>query len=171
VWDACAHTRWFRKLINHGTVFLLPLLESRNVIFPLCFQSHSKWFSFAPCLRNLGDFKNLLFTFANLMTCQVLKDLRVFFISNLVNLSFSLIYLHQEPFSTLYFFFHPPTLFPIVRNVDVKPSTRTYIYVLEAEFSQVVKNCRVFQQTVKGVFSEFLPKIKNVNQICQTIEI
>jgi hypothetical protein len=40
-----------------------------------------------------------------------------------------------------------------------------YIWALEADFSQVVKNCQSFCQTVGGVFSTFLPKIKDGNSI------
>ena len=43
-----------------------------------------------------------------------------------------------------------------------------FIYALEAGFSQVAKNYQVFCQTVGGVFLTFLPKIRDVNSICQT---
>jgi hypothetical protein len=36
---------------------------------------------------------------------------------------------------------------------------------MEADFSQVAKNCQVFWQTVGGVFLMFLPKIKDYNSI------
>jgi hypothetical protein len=52
------------------------------------------------------------------------------------------------------YFFHPPTYLEI--------------YALEVGFSQVVKNCQVFCQTIGGVFFNFLPKIKDDNSIWQT---
>ena len=63
------------------------------------------------------------------------------------------------------FLFSPSHL---TRNHDANRAPRAYIYVLEAGFSQVVKNCQVFCQTVGGVFLTFLPKIKDDNSICQT---
>ena len=72
--------------------------------------------------------------------------------------------LNQEPFSVIYFF-SPSHL---TRNHDANRAPRAYIYALEAGFSQVVKNCQVFCQTVGGVFLTFLPKIKDGNSICQT---
>ena len=42
------------------------------------------------------------------------------------------------------------------------------ICALDAGFSQVVKNCQVFCQIIRGVFLTFLLKIKDVNSICQT---
>ena len=64
------------------------------------------------------------------------------------------------------FLFSPSHL---TRNHDVNRAPRAYIYALEAGFSQVVKNCQVFCQTVGGVFLKFLPKIKDDNSICQTL--
>ena len=58
------------------------------------------------------------------------------------------------------FLFSPSHL---TRNHDANRAPRAYIYVLEAGFSQVAKNCQVFCQTVRGVFLMFFPK----NQRCQ----
>ena len=63
------------------------------------------------------------------------------------------------------FLFSPSHL---TRNHDANRAPRAYIYALEAGFSQVVKNCQVFCQTIGGVFLTFLPKIKDGNSICQT---
>jgi hypothetical protein len=56
----------------------------------------------------------------------------------------------------------------LTRNHDANRAPHAYIYALVAGFSQVVKNCQVFCQTVGGVFLMFLPKIKDGNSICQT---
>ena len=56
----------------------------------------------------------------------------------------------------------------LTRNYDANRAPRAYIYALEAGFYQVTKNCQVFCQTVGGVFLMFLPKIKDINSICQT---
>jgi hypothetical protein len=40
-----------------------------------------------------------------------------------------------------------------------------YIYALEAGFSQVVKNYKVFCQIIGGAFLTFFPKIKDDNSI------
>ena len=69
--------------------------------------------------------------------------LQEFAIFNLPNLSFSLIYLHQELFSIFYFFFHPPTCLLLVRKADAKSEARTYICALEAGFFQVAKKYQV----------------------------
>jgi hypothetical protein len=59
-------------------------------------------------------------------------------------------------------FFHSHTWLPTVRNADVKPSTRVYIYALEAGFSKLPKS--------KSVFSISTKNKKNVNPIWQTVE-
>src|SRR6185437_15227297 len=64
------------------------------------------------------------------------------------------------------FLFSPSHL---TRNHDANRAPRAYIYALEADFSQVAKNCQVFCQTVGGVFLTFFTKIKDGNSICQTL--
>jgi hypothetical protein len=54
------------------------------------------------------------------------------------------------------------------RNDDAKGASHAYIYALEADFSQVAKNCQVIYQSVEGVFLTFLAKIKGDNSIWQT---
>ena len=73
--------------------------------------------------------------------------------------------LNQEPFSVIYFFFHPPTW---LENHDANRAPRAYIYALDAGFFQIAKKCQVFCQTVGGVFLMFLLKIKDGNSIWQT---
>jgi hypothetical protein len=91
--------------------------------------------------------------------CQAKKGMHLqkFVIFTLSNLSLSFIHFHQQHFSILYLFFHPPTM----RNTDAKRSMHTYNNALEAGFSQVAKKFK----TVRGVFSTFLPTIKNANHI------
>jgi len=94
--------------------------------------------------------------------------LQEFAIFNLPNLSFSLIYLHQEPFSVFYFFFHPPTWLLLVRNADAKSEPRAYICALEAGFFQVAKKC-LFAKLLERYFLLFLLKLKDGNLIWQTV--
>jgi hypothetical protein len=56
-----------------------------------------------------------------------------------------------------------------VRNADGKPSTRIYLRVGGRFFSSA-KKIQVLCQTIGGEFSAFLPKIKNVDRILQTVE-
>jgi hypothetical protein len=91
--------------------------------------------------------------------------LQEFVIFNLSNLFFSLIHLHQDLFSVLISFFTLPLGFPLS---DVS-QVRSYIYMLETCFFQVVKKCQVFCQTIRWMFSAFLLKIKNDNRIWQTV--
>jgi len=96
--------------------------------------------------------------------------LQEFAIFNLPNLSFSLIYLHQELFSVSYFFFHLPTWLLLVRNSDAKSEPCAYICALEACFFQIAKKCQVLCQTIGEVFFLlFLPKLKDANLIWQTV--
>ena len=64
-------------------------------------------------------------------------------------------------------FLFPPS--HLEGNADAKSSTRAHIYAVKVDFSQVAKNCQVLCQTVGGVFSTFLPKIKDASLIWQTV--
>ena len=74
--------------------------------------------------------------------------------------------LNQEPFSVIYFFFHPPTWLKTTMTTACR--ARIFAHWRLVLF-QVAKNCQIFCQTVGGVFLTFLPKIKNGNSICQTL--
>ena len=66
------------------------------------------------------------------------------------------------------FLFSPSHL---TRNHDANRAPRAYIYALEADFSQVAKNCQVFCQTVGGVFLTFCQKSKMATRFAKLLEM
>jgi hypothetical protein len=70
----------------------------------------------------------------------------------------------KNHFYSLFFFSLPPGG---ERNANAKVSPHVYLR-LEAGFCKVAKNCQVICQTFVGVFSVFLPNIKDADPIWQT---
>jgi hypothetical protein len=61
------------------------------------------------------------------------------------------------------------SLFFSASHLEANAKVSPHVYLrLEAGFCKVAKNCQVICQTFVGVFSVFLPNIKDVDPIWQT---
>ena len=95
--------------------------------------------------------------------------LQKFAIFNLPNLSFSLIYLHQEPFSVFISFFTFPPGFSSWETTMPNRSRARIFARSRHVFSKLPKNAKSFAKLLERYFLLFLPKLKDANLIWQTV--